>query len=136
LVEIPCRNLDTRSNHARDPASRLGFVPLEGHWTRVNTPLRETTPREKLLVRGVLAVLAVAALATVVVAISTSGSGTSGRALAPGCIRIEVPSTMGASASDLCGDKAASFCRGPAAHKPPLNATVPSKCRDAGFATE
>jgi hypothetical protein len=109
------------------------MTPLEGHWARVNTPLRETTAREKLLVRIVLAVLAVAAVATVIVAIATRDSGTSGSALAPGCIRIEVPSTMGASASDLCGGKAASFCRGPAAHEPPLNATALPKCRDAGY---
>jgi hypothetical protein len=110
-------------------------MPLEGHWARVNTPLRETTPREKLLVRAVLAVLGVAAVATVIVAIVTSDNGTSGSSLAPGCIRIEVPSTMGGSASDLCGQRASSFCRSAAAHKPPLNATALPKCRGAGYAT-
>jgi hypothetical protein len=110
-------------------------MPLEGHWARVNTPLRETTSREKLLVRALLALLALAAVATVIVAIVTSDNGTSGSPLAPGCIRIEVPSTMGGSASDLCGEKAASFCRSPVAHKPPLNATALPKCRDAGYAT-
>jgi hypothetical protein len=110
-------------------------VPLEGHWERVNTPVRETTEREKLLVRGVLAVLALAAVATVIVAIVTRDNGTSGSPLAAGCIRIEVPSTMGGSASDLCGDKAASFCRSSAAHSPPLDETALPKCRDAGFAT-
>ena len=110
-------------------------MPLEGHWARVNTPLRETTPREKLLVRVVLWTLAVAAVGTVIVAIVTSDNGTSGSPLAPGCIRIELPSTMGASASDLCGGKAASFCRSSAAHSPPLNATALPRCRDAGYST-
>jgi hypothetical protein len=110
-------------------------MPLEGHWERVNTPLRETTPREKLLVRVVLWIVAAAAVGTVIVAIATSGKGTSGSPLGAGCIRIEVPSTMGGSASDLCGSKAISFCTSPAAHSPPLNATALPKCRDAGYAT-
>ena len=110
-------------------------MPLEGHWERVNTPLRETTPREKLLVRAVLWIVGAAAVATVVVAIITSGNGTSGSPLAAGCIRIEVPSTMGGSASDLCGAKAASFCTSAPAHSPPLNATALPKCRDAGYPT-
>jgi hypothetical protein len=110
-------------------------MPLQGHWQRVNTPLRETTPREKMLVRVVLWIVAAIAVGTVIVAIATSGNGTSGSPLAAGCIRIEVPSTMGGSASDLCGAKAASFCTSSAAHSPPLNATALPKCRDAGFAT-
>jgi hypothetical protein len=108
-------------------------VPLEGHWQKVNTPLRETTSRERLLVRVVIAVLAVAAVGTVIVAIATSDNGTSGRALEPGCIRVELPSTMGAVASDLCGRTAREFCRSPAAHTEPLNHTALPKCRDAGL---
>ncbi len=108
-------------------------MPLQGHWDRVSTPLRETTPRERALVRAVIALAAAAALVTVILAIATAGRGTSGSSLAPGCIRIELPSTMGASASDLCGAKAASFCRGPAAHQPPLNVTALPKCRESGY---
>jgi hypothetical protein len=110
-------------------------MPLEGHWARVNTPLRETTPREKLLVRTMLAVLAVAAAATVIVAIVTSDDGTSGSPLAPGCIRVEVPSTMGGSASDLCGNTAREFCTSRAANTEPLVHTAVPKCREAGFPT-
>jgi hypothetical protein len=110
-------------------------MPLEGHWARVNTPLRETTPREKLLVRTMLAVLAVAAAATVIVAIVTSDNGTSGSPLAPGCIRVEVPSTMGGSASDLCGNPAREFCTSRAANTEPLVHTAVPKCREAGFPT-
>jgi hypothetical protein len=110
-------------------------MPLEGHWERLNTPVRDTTSRERLLVRVVLAVLVMAAVATVIVAIATRDNGTSGSPLAAGCIRIEVPSTMGGSASDLCGSQAASFCRSEAAHSPPLDDTALPKCRDAGFAT-
>jgi hypothetical protein len=110
-------------------------VPLEGHWERMNTPLRETTPRERLLVRVVLAVVVIATVATAIVAIAARDNGTSGRPLAAGCIRIELPSTMGGSSSDLCGREAASFCRSAAAHSPPLNSTALPRCRGAGFAT-
>jgi hypothetical protein len=108
-------------------------MPLQGHWAKVNTPLRETTSRERLLVRVMVGVLAAAALATVIVAIVTSDNGTSGKPLEPGCIRVELPSTMGAVASDLCGNTAREFCRSPAAHTEPLNHTALPKCRDAGF---
>lgn len=101
----------------------------------MNTPLRETTPRERLLVRVVLVAIVIAGIATAIVAIATRDNGTSGSPLAAGCIRIEVPSTMGGSSSDLCGVEAASFCRSAAAHSPPLNSTALPKCRDAGFAT-
>jgi len=110
-------------------------MPMEGHWERLNTPVRETTSREKLLVRVLLAVVAAAALATVVVAIATSDNGTSGSPLAPGCIRVEVPSTMGGSASDLCGNTAREFCTSRAANTEPLEHTALPKCRAAGLPT-
>jgi hypothetical protein len=110
-------------------------MPLEGHWTRVNTPLRETTGREKLLVRAVLATLAAAAVVTVIVAIATKDNGTSGKPLHAGCIRVELPSTMGAAASDLCGNTARGFCTSRAANSEPLEHTALPKCLQAGFAT-
>jgi hypothetical protein len=103
-------------------------VPLQGHWQRVNTPLRQTTPRERRLVKVVIVLLAAAIAATVIVAVATSSSGPGA-----GCIRVELPSTMGGSSTDLCGRKAKAFCQGPVAHKPPLNATALPKCRDAGY---
>jgi hypothetical protein len=103
-------------------------VPLEGHWQRVNTPLRETTGRERRIVAVAAGLLVMAAIAAAIVAIGSSNPSTPA-----GCIRIEVPSTMGASASTLCGDRAASFCRSPVAHSPPLNQTALPKCRDAGY---
>ncbi len=103
-------------------------MPLEGHWQRVNTPLRETTGRERRIVAVAAGLLVMAGIAAAIVAIGSSNPSTPA-----GCIRIEVPSTMGASASTLCGDRAASFCRSPAAHSPPLNQTALPKCRDAGY---
>ena len=100
-------------------------MPLEGHWQKVNTPLRETTRREKLLVRVALAVGAIAAIVLVIVSIGSSSPA--------GCVHVELPSTMGAVASDLCGKTAREFCQSSAAHTEPLNHTALPKCRDAGF---
>jgi hypothetical protein len=94
----------------------------------VNTPLRRTTSREKRILWVAVALLAAACVAGAIVAFGSSSEPTPA-----GCIRVELPSTMGASASTLCGDRATSFCRSPAAHSAPLNATALPKCRDAGF---
>jgi hypothetical protein len=104
------------------------LVPLEGHWKRVNTPLRETTARERWLVRVVAALVAAAAVATVIVAIVTSGPSTPA-----GCIRLDVPSTMGGGSPQFCGSAARTFCGSSAAHQPPLNSSALPKCREAGF---
>jgi hypothetical protein len=103
-------------------------MPLEGHWRRVNTPLRETTPRERVLVRIVVALVAAAAVATVIVAIATSGPSTG-----PGCIRVDLPSTMGGGTPELCGSAARSFCTSPVVDKAPLNGTALPECREAGY---
>jgi hypothetical protein len=104
-------------------------MPLQGHWARVNTPVRQTTGRERRIVLAAVCLLAVAAIVGGIVAIGSSSPATPA-----GCIHIEVPSTMGAGASNICGDKAiSSFCGSPAAHSQPLNETALPKCREAGF---
>jgi hypothetical protein len=107
-------------------------VPLEGHWKRVNTPLRETTGRERLIVRVVLAVVGVAVIAAIVVAIVTSG-GSNGAGTAQGCVSVEVGSTMGGGRIHPCGAAAAEFCRGPIAHDPSLSGVALPQCRQAGY---
>jgi hypothetical protein len=107
---------------------------MQGHWARLNTPLRETTPRERLLVRIIAGLLGAAAIATVVVAIATKENGTSGSPLRAGCIRAEMPSTMGGGTSDICGDSARAFCLSPAANSEPLAVQIQPKCRDKGYA--
>jgi hypothetical protein len=103
-------------------------MPLEGHWERANTPLRKTTLRERrlLVVFGVL--LAAGVIGATIVAIVTSGPSTGA-----GCIRVDLPSTMGGGTPELCGASAQSFCDSPAAHSAPLNATALPKCREAGY---
>jgi hypothetical protein len=105
-------------------------VPLEGHYQRVNTPLRETTGRERLIVRALLVIIGIAVLAAIVVAIATSG-GSDGGGTAQGCVRVDVPSTMGGSTIHACGARAAEFCRGPIAHDPSLSGVALPRCREA-----
>jgi hypothetical protein len=129
--KILSRSLDIRSISARNRPSRLRFMPMEGHWARLNTPVRETTSREKLLVRVALALLAAAAVATVIVALVTSNSD----GPAAGCVRVDLPSTMGGGTPELCGATAREFCSSRAANSEPLDHTALPKCREAGIPT-
>jgi hypothetical protein len=104
------------------------MMPLEGHWQRLNTPLRETTSRERRILWVLSALLAAAIAVAVVVFVS---NGSSSPATPAGCIRIEVGSTMGGGTTQLCGQTAARFCHSPAAHD---EQDYLAKCRDAGYA--
>jgi hypothetical protein len=103
-------------------------VPLQGHWERVNTPLRKTTPRERRILWVVVAVLAAACLAGGIVAF-----GSSSPPRPAGCIHLEAPSTMGGVASDICGADAKRLCTGQHARTDPLSATILPQCREAGY---
>jgi hypothetical protein len=103
-------------------------MPLQGHWKRVNTPLRATTVRERRILVVFAAILAAGAVAAVIVALGTSSPKTPA-----GCIHVELPSTMGGVSSDLCGDTARQFCLGPAANSEPLDTQVQPKCRAEGY---
>jgi hypothetical protein len=103
-------------------------VPLQGHWDRVNTPLRKTTLRERRILWVVVAVLAVACIAGAIVAFGSSSPSTPA-----GCVHLEAPSTMGAVASDICGNDAKALCTGRQAQTDPLSATILPQCREAGL---
>jgi hypothetical protein len=103
-------------------------VPLQGHWQRVNTPLRKTTDREKRILIVVVAGLAAACIALVIVAVGSSSPSTPA-----GCIHLEAPSTMGAVASDICGDDARRLCTGGRARTDPLSGKILPQCREAGY---
>jgi hypothetical protein len=104
-------------------------VPLESHWRRVNTPLRETTLRER---RILLVVGGLLALAVVVGVIAFVSNGSSSPPTPAGCVRLEVGSTMGGVTTQLCGSTATKFCGSPAAHS---DESYLGKCREAGLAT-
>jgi hypothetical protein len=105
-------------------------VPLEGHWERVNTPVRKLSERERRLVWIVGAIVAATAIAAVVVAIVTSGSQATA-----GCVEIEVPGTMGGGVNRVCGDQAAKFCKAGAPSMGPLENVALQKCREQGYST-
>jgi hypothetical protein len=94
----------------------------------VNTPLRKTTLRERRILLVLVAVLAAAVVAGTIVAIGSSNPSTPA-----GCIRVDLPSTMGGGTPQLCGKAASSFCASDAAHTRPLNETALPKCREAGY---
>lgn len=100
-------------------------MPLQGHWSRINTPLRETTGRERRILWVLSALLAAAVVAAILVSLGSSSSPTPA-----GCFRIEVGSTMGGGSTQLCGKTAENFCHSPAAHG---DEGYLAKCRDAGF---
>jgi hypothetical protein len=100
---------------------------MEGHWARVNTPLRQTTARERALVRVFAGLLGVAVAVAIVVLVTNGSHSPSTPA---GCLRIEVGSTMGGGTTQLCGQTARHFCLGPAADD---EQGYLAKCRDAGY---
>ena len=66
-------------------------MPLEGHWQRVNTPLRRLTRRERYVA---IAALAITAVALAVLLLATAED--SQPPPAPGCIRVAVAGRTGA----------------------------------------
>jgi len=103
-------------------------MPLEGHWERVNTPMRRLTRRE----RTVVLVAALATLVTVLVLVlSTIGNDRPGPA--PGCIYAIVPGVMGATPVEGCGDRAKGICARHQTGEDPPSRAIRADCRRAGL---
>jgi type II secretory pathway component PulM len=116
-----------RRRHAANLAIRM---PMEGHWGRVNTPLRRLTRRERLVAIGV-------GLATVIaiVVLVAATAGTSRPAPGAGCIRAMVAGVMGAQELNLCGVRARHACASHAALTDPVARAIQASCREAGIAS-
>jgi hypothetical protein len=113
-----------------DPRRRdnLGAMPMEGHWRRVNTPLRRLTARE----RGVLiAGTAVTVLAIVALVLATAGD--SRPAPGPGCIYVVVAGRVGGEPVHGCGAEARAICARSARFEDPRAETIGEACRQAGI---
>jgi hypothetical protein len=80
-------------------------MPLEGHWKRVNTPLRRVGKRERniAIIGSVITVLAIA-----VVILATIGD--SRPPVKAGCVYAIVPGPTGAQPVQGCGADAQSIC--------------------------
>ena len=103
-------------------------MPLEGHWTRVNTPLRRLSKRERYI-----AIVAVGVTLAACVALVLATLGHSRPAPGPGCIRAQIPHVMGAETLDACGARAKQICHSRASDTDPGAIAVQESCRDAGI---
>jgi hypothetical protein len=109
-------------------AANLQLVPMEGHWQRVNTPLRRLSGRE----RGV-AVAAVAITAVALIALVLTTVGNSRPALPRGCISAIVPGATGGASVEACGTRARSLCAIHATQEDPGSQAIKESCRRAGI---
>jgi hypothetical protein len=109
-------------------ADNLLAMPLEGHYRRVNTPLRKLTLRERRVVIWGSLVTAIAILALV---LATAGDSRPGPA--PGCIRAAIAGRTGAELVHPCGAEAVATCKHASELEGPYSESVLSACRDAAI---
>jgi hypothetical protein len=100
-------------------------MPLEGHFKRVNTPLRRLTQRERNVV---IAGLATTLIALAVLILATSGD--SQPPPQPGCIRVSVAGRTGAELIQACGMEARKLCARSAGRNEPQFLAIAAGCSD------
>ena len=103
-------------------------MPMQGHWERVNTPLRKLTRRERNVAIGAVALSVIAILAVVL-----ATAGNSEPKAGPGCIYAIIPGVMGAEPADACGKQAEYVCAKHATGTQPGSETIRNACREAGI---
>jgi hypothetical protein len=103
-------------------------MPLEGHWQRVNTPLRRLTARERWVTIAVLAVTATALLGLIL-----ATGGDSRPQPQRGCIHVVVAGRVGGEVVAGCGAEARSICAHSARFHDPRAREVAEHCRVAGI---
>jgi hypothetical protein len=101
-------------------------MPLEGHWDRVNRPMRKLPRRERNVAIGAVALSVIAILAVVL-----ATSGNSAPKAGPGCIYEIIPGVMGAEPVDACGGQAEFVCAKHATGTAPGSETIRRACREA-----
>jgi hypothetical protein len=111
----------------------LPAMPLEGHYQRVNTPLRKLTPRERNVLIAGLAVTLIAVLALLFVPshnetplLDQIGGARSG------CIEVAVAGRVGSEPVVGCGTKAEQICIRSANFDSPRSETITNACTEAG----
>src|SRR3954452_20875922 len=103
-------------------------MPLEGHWRRVNTPLRRLSGRERKI-----AVVAGPGPVATCVTLIVAPAGSPTPPPAPGCIRAIIPHVMGGETLNACGARAKSLCAARAGDGDPGARAVQESCRQAGL---
>ncbi len=103
-------------------------MPLEGHFQRVNTPLRRLTPRERNVVVGGTLVTILAILALI---LATAGDSRPGPAA--GCVSAVVAGRVGGEPVNGCGAKAKEICARSANFDNPRAQKIGEVCDEAGI---
>ncbi|HEY7151430.1 MAG TPA: hypothetical protein VH391_07090 [Solirubrobacterales bacterium] len=103
-------------------------MPLEGHWERTRSPLRQLSERERIVA---IATILATALAVVVLVVATAGK--SRPAPGPGCIRATIAHVMGAEELNACGERAERICTRNASLQDPNALAIQEACRKAGY---
>src|SRR5262249_40074833 len=107
-------------------AAKLLAMPLEGHYRRVNTPLRALTGRERNVVIWGTVATAVAVLVLILATVRSSHAGP-----AKGCIRASIAGRTGAELIQRCGADAVATCRQARGFGGPAGEAILAACRDA-----
>jgi hypothetical protein len=100
-------------------------MPLEGHFQRVNTPLRKLTRRERTVVGAGLAATVVAIALLLVLT-----AGDSKPPPPPGCISIPIAGRTGAELVHGCGLEAREICAKAATRDDPASNAIATGCRE------
>ncbi|MGH2975061.1 MAG: hypothetical protein ACRDLL_09385 [Solirubrobacterales bacterium] len=103
-------------------------MPLEGHFNRVNTPLRRLTKRERNVV---IAGVVVTFIALTALILATAGN--SQPPPAPGCIRASVAGRTGAELIQACGREARRLCARSAGKDEPQFLAIAASCGEQGI---
>jgi hypothetical protein len=103
-------------------------MPLEGHWERQTTTLRQLTQRERWVAISAVGVTFIAIAALVLATV-----GDSQPKPAPGCIRAQIAHVMGSEQLNLCGGHAKRACAAHAGDPDPVALSIQAACREAGL---
>lgn len=103
-------------------------MPLEGHFNRVNTPLRRLTKRERNVVIAGVAVIFIALAALIL-----ATSGDSQPPPVSGCIRVSVAGRTGAELIQACGTEARELCTRSVGVDEPQFRAIAAGCSEQGI---
>lgn len=100
-------------------------MPLEGHYSRVNTPLRELTVRERSVAFAVVAITSISILVLILVTATDTLPGPG-----PGCVQVTVAGRTGGEVISTCGAKAIALCKSAMGPEGPWAEAVSRACSD------
>jgi hypothetical protein len=108
-------------------------MPLEGHYRRINTPLRRLSSRERAVLAVGIAITAIAILALLFLPsnndtplLDEHGGGQAG------CIEVAVAGRVGSEPIVGCGQKAEALCRRASGFEGPRPEAIIDACTEAG----